>query len=196
MTDGVTDPVTGDVMDDALRGVGRSALVALAEALQSGRIGPPYGRAELAPYVPMQHVSGLVALLSDPDSDGRGPRQIARMLGLVIRERAEVQRIEDRVELVWSPAEFDEVDSRDTSVVVQDLFRRATRCILIVTYVLDDGAKAQALFADLAARMDAEPELEVRIVANVQRPHGDDVDAQTLVTRFAKRQRERVWPGK
>jgi len=62
--------------------------------------------------------------------------------------------------------------------------------------MLDDGPKARALFGDLAARMDVEPHLEVRIVANMQRPHGDDVDAQTLVARFATRLRERVWPGK
>ena len=123
------------------------------------------------------------------------PGHIARGVALLAEERAAAQAMSDRIELVWSPPELDQVDFRDTSVVVQELFRRAERSVLIVTYVFDHGDKAEAIFGELAARMDAEPGLAVRIIANIKRDHGDDTPAATLERAFAKRLREKVWPG-
>jgi len=61
--------------------------------------------------------------------------------------------------------------------------------------VVDQGMKAEALLAGLASRMDASPDLAVRIIANVQRLHKDETPAKTLVRAFATRLREKVWPG-
>ena len=103
--------------------------------------------------------------------------------------------IADRVELVWSGTEVTGSASRDTSVVVQELFREARESVLIASYALDTGSKAEALFGLLATRMDAEPDLHVRLFVNVHRKHGDVTADVVLLREFADTFRQKVWPG-
>ena len=63
------------------------------------------------------------------------------------------QEIHDRVELVWTGQEVVGSQSRDTSVVVRELFSTAKSSILISSFAVDKGKKAQALFGVLASRM-------------------------------------------
>jgi len=182
-------------MSHPLRRLGRAALDALAEGLRTGRLAPPYNRSALAPHTPHEHLDAVVALLNEMHIDGMGARHIARTLALLAEERAAAQIVSDRIELVWSPSELDHVDCRDTSVVVQDLFRQAKHSVLIVTFVFDQGVKAEAIFGELAERMDADPKLAVRVIVNVKRNYGDDTPAATLERAFAKRLRDLVWPG-
>ena len=121
--------------------------------------------------------------------------QCAELLGLLAEQRAAEQRMSDRVQLVWSPPELDHVDARDTVVVVQDLFRAAKKNILIVSYVLDAGKKAETLFGELAARMDDDPDLAVRIFVNIPRKRYDNTPSTKLIDEFAARVRDEVWPG-
>ena len=51
------------------------------------------------------------------------------MLRLLAEERAAAQAIADRVELVWSGTEVMAGASRDTAVVVQELFREAREAV-------------------------------------------------------------------
>ncbi len=178
-----------------LRALGRMALEGLADDLASGRLVPPFRRASLEPHVPAEHVEAVRAALDALVADGMHPRHVARALRLLAEERAASQRVSDRVQLVWSPPDLDAVDARDTAVVVQELFRRAERSVLIATFALDEKRKAAGLFGELAARMDAEPALAVRVLANVHRRHGDDTPASTLVREFAARMRTDIWPG-
>lgn len=171
-------------MSHVLRRLGRAALDSLAEGLRSGRLTPPYTRSALSPHAPKEALDALHAALHDMHARGMGPAHIAWAVALLAEERAATQAMSDRLELVWSPPELDQVDCRDTSVVVQELFRRAEHSILIVTYVFDQGDKAAAIFGELAARMDAEPTLAVRIIANVKREHGDATPAATLARAF------------
>ncbi|MFH1469407.1 MAG: DISARM system phospholipase D-like protein DrmC [Pseudomonadota bacterium] len=182
-------------MTDPLRRLGRGSLASLAEALAAGRLGPPYHPAALAHHVPDPLVQTAVAALAALDAEGMAPRHIARTLALLAEERAAGQRIADRLQLVLSPPELDQVDARDTIVVVQDLLRAATSRVIIASYALDEGPKAEALFGALAARMDQLPDLDVALYLNVHRPHLDDTPSPVLLGAFAKRFRERVWPG-
>lgn len=183
-------------MSHPLRALGRSALAGLAEALAAGRLGTPITKAALAPHVPKEHLDDVSAALAELESDGMAPRHIARAVHLLTEERDAGQRMSDRVQLVWSPPDLDEVDARDTSVVVQELFRRARSSVLISTFALDEKKKAAALFGELAARMDEEPRLAVRVFANIHRKHLDETPSVTLIREFAARIREQVWPGK
>jgi phosphatidylserine/phosphatidylglycerophosphate/cardiolipin synthase-like enzyme len=182
-------------MSHPLRALGRTALEGLADALQSGRIGGPVARSSLVAHVPDDHVDTVFRFLADLETDGMAPRHIAATLKLVAEERAAAQRMSDRVQLVWTPAEHDHVDARDTSVVVQELFRLATRSVLITTFALDAGKKAETLFGDLAARMDASPDLSVHVLVNIHRKHKDTTPSPVLVREFARRLRANVWPG-
>ena len=183
-------------MNHPLRALGRTALAGLAEALAAGRIGAPITRAALGHHVPEEHLGAIAAALAAMESDGMAPRHIARAVHLLVEERDAGQRMSDRVQLVWSPPDLDAVDARDTSVVVQELFRQARHSVLISTFALDEKKKAEALFGELAARMDAEPSLTVRVFANVHRKHLDDTPSATLVREFATHIRKQVWPGK
>jgi phosphatidylserine/phosphatidylglycerophosphate/cardiolipin synthase-like enzyme len=129
------------------------------------------------------------------ENDGMAPRHIARAVDLLVEERDAGQRMSDRVELVWSPPDLDTVDARDTSVVVQQLFRRAQSSVLISTFALDEKKKAEALFGELAARMDSDACLVVRVFANIHRTHLDSTSSSALVHQFATRIRDHVWPG-
>lgn len=182
-------------MSHPLRTLGRAALVGLADALAGGIIGAPITRAALAPHVPKEHLDATWAALVAMEADGMAPRHIAAAIRLLVEERAAAQRMSDRVELVWSPPDLDAIDARDTSVVVQELFRRASRSVLISTFALDEKKKAEALFGELASRMDNEPELVVRVFANIHRKHLDETPSVALVREFTKRVREQVWPG-
>ena len=183
-------------MSHPLRALGRAALIGLADALARGSIGAPITRASLAPHVPGDHLDAVGAALIAMERDGMAPRHIAQAVRLLIEERDAGQRMADRVELVWSPPELDTIDARDTSVVVQELFRRAKVSVLISTFALDARKKAEALFGELAARMDAEPALTVRVFANIHRKYLDKTPATTLVREFATRMREDIWPGR
>jgi phosphatidylserine/phosphatidylglycerophosphate/cardiolipin synthase-like enzyme len=183
-------------MSSPLRALGRPALLALAEAFAAGRIGTPVTTAALAAHVPPHHLIAVTEALAQMERDGTTGRHLACTLRLLVEERDASQRMADRVQLVWSPAELDTVDARDTSVVVQELFRQAKLSVLICTYALDEKAKATALFGELAARMDADPRLSVRVFANVKRPWHDAGPAEMLVREFARHMRDEVWPGK
>lgn len=182
-------------MTHPLRRLGRPSLIALAEALEAGRLRLPIHRSTVAHHVPDEHLGPVIESLQELLDDGMAPRHIARSLRLLAEERASAQRMSDRVQLVLSPPELDQVDARDTVVVVQDLLREAKERVLIVSYALDEGPKAEALFGELAKRMDEHPELQVSVFANVHRKHKDDTPSSVLLRAFATRFREKVWPG-
>lgn len=182
-------------MSHPLRRLGRSALVGLSEALSAGRLRAPFTRSAVAQHVPDEHVDAVRAALGALCDEGMQPAHIARVLSLLVEERTAAQRTEDRVQLVWSPPDLDQVDARDTAVVVQDLFRAATQSVLVASYALDEGDKAAALFGRLAARMDADADLDVRFYVNIHRKHLDETPSSMLVRQFAQRLKDHVWPG-
>lgn len=170
-------------------------MLGVAQALRAGRLAAPFSRSTLAGLVPEDDVGPALLALRALASDGLSERHLAVMLELLAEERAARQDVADRVELVLSPPELDGVDARDTSVVVGDLFRRATRSVQIVSFAIDAGEKARALFGGLAARMDAEPGLSVRLYLNIHRKHLDETPSAALTRAFVRHFRDQVWPG-
>jgi phosphatidylserine/phosphatidylglycerophosphate/cardiolipin synthase-like enzyme len=193
-------------MSHALRTLSRSALASLADALHSGHIRAPLTRAALAGHVPESQVDTVLAALSVMELDGMAHRHIAHVVGILAEERAAGQRMSDRVQFVWSPPDLDRIDARDTAVVVQDLFRQARTSILISTFAMDEQRRSHPLFSELAARMDAEPLLSVRVFANIHHPGSHrrnrseqipmSSDPAQLVLDFAQKIRREIWPGR
>ncbi len=72
--------------------------------------------------------------------------------------------IEHAVQIVSTAPAGDIAMHRDTAVVVQDLFRRARRSLLISTYGIYAGRE---IFRSLAARMESESEVRVRLFLNI-----------------------------
>ncbi|MCZ6691781.1 MAG: DISARM system phospholipase D-like protein DrmC [Planctomycetota bacterium] len=179
----------------ALRGLGCPTMKGLAAALERGRVAPPFRRSQMQGHVPDEMLEGVLGELEDLSSSGMAPGHIAHMLRLLAEERAAAQAIADRVELVWSGTEVMAGASRDTAVVVQELFREARESVLIASYALDSGTKAEALFGALAKRLEAEPDLRVRLFVNVHRKHKDETAEAVLLREFADAFRDEIWPG-
>ena len=179
-----------------LRRLGRPNMVGLAAALAGRRIAPPFRRSQLLGHVPDQLLDGVLDELQDLSARGMTPPHIAWMLQMLAEERSATQAVADRVELVWSGAEVLAATSRDTAVVVQELFREATESVLIASYALDTGSRAKELFGTLAGRMDTEPDLKVRLFVNVHRKQRDDTADAVLLREFADTFQHDLWPGK
>ena len=179
----------------ALQKLGHSDMTGLATALDRGRVATPFHRSQLQGHVADDLAEEILGELHDLSASGMAPRHIAHMLRLLARERGAAQAIADRVELVWSGTEVMAGGSRDTAVVVQELFREARESVLVASYAFDTGSKGRALFETLAGRMDAEPDLRVRLFVNVQREYRDETADAVLLREFADSFRHDLWPG-
>jgi phosphatidylserine/phosphatidylglycerophosphate/cardiolipin synthase-like enzyme len=76
--------------------------------------------------------------------------------------------------------------------VYEELLSSAEHSVWASSYVYFDGPRA---FDVLARRMDAKPELHVRLLLNIQRRKGDTTVVHDLVRRFADRFWGTEWPG-
>ena len=112
----------------------RPALVALAAALEAGRVSAAVTASSLRHVVPNKRVRAVRRELLELGARGMAPEHIAHTLRLLSEERARAQAIADRVELVWSGTEVMAGGSRDTAVVVQELFQEARESVLIASY--------------------------------------------------------------
>ena len=174
----------------------RPALLGLAAALETGRLCAPYLSSALVHYSPIGLCQNVANELNHLSNIGSTPSHIAYTLNLLAAERTASQQVRDRVELVWTGQELVGSESRDTAVVAHELFNTAKRSVLIASFAIDRGEKARALFQRLAHRMDANPNLRVRMFLNVQRPHKNEESESILLKRFADTFRHEIWSGR
>jgi phosphatidylserine/phosphatidylglycerophosphate/cardiolipin synthase-like enzyme len=178
-------------LTDLLRALSPSALVDLARLVEAR------GDEEFAPV--QFHRLGLgsdsaaiaVELQSLKDS-GLTSVALGRLLRLVADERRAAQAAADRTELVWTGPETAGAGSRDTAVVVRELFSMATRSVLVASYAIYNGKQ---VFGPLAARMAQMPGLQVRLFVNVARAHLDQRRAGELLKAYADAFQRDHWPG-
>jgi phosphatidylserine/phosphatidylglycerophosphate/cardiolipin synthase-like enzyme len=168
-----------------------ATLRALADALRVGRLHAPVTSAGLARVGIYGVPSGLTAEI-DAGLVGFGAAGLAWGIDRLVEERE--AHAASRPELVWTGPETAGAGSRDTSVVVAELFRSAERSVLVATYAVYQGTQ---VFALLAERMQALPELSVRLFVNIPRPAGcpPNVGEAHLVRAFAERFAAEDWPA-
>jgi phosphatidylserine/phosphatidylglycerophosphate/cardiolipin synthase-like enzyme len=94
-------------------------------------------------------------------------------------------------ELVWTGPEAGAARSRDTAVVVRELFGVAQRDVIISTFVV---RQADAVFRPLAERMHQVQDLRVRLFLNVGRDWRDTTLESELLREFAE-ELGREWPS-
>ncbi len=173
----------------------RPALSGLAEALESGRVVFPVSPITVSGYAPAACLLEIVAELNQLYQQGMVANHVAYILRVLAAERTESQAKQDQVDLVWTGPEVPGTESRDTSIVVRELFNSAHYSVLISSFAIDHGYKSQQIFQPLAQRMDADPQLSVRMFLNVKRQYNDPTSAQTLLREFSETFRRQVWPG-
>jgi phosphatidylserine/phosphatidylglycerophosphate/cardiolipin synthase-like enzyme len=152
---------------------------------------PPYTAAGIGLQPHGIEGQALAAELNGLADLGAGPKVIARTLQLVAQEREQAQRIADRVELVWSGPEGFGAGTRDTSVVVRELFRNACDFVLVAGFAVAQG---KHIFEALAERMEAHPKLVVQMFLNVGRSLHDGRPDGEIVREFVAKFCSHEWP--
>lgn len=182
-------------MKSPLHQINRPALLSLAKAFEAGRIPLPCATVSIIPHVPDALATSVSNELNRLHSMGMGTQLMAHTLRLLAEERELAQQRHDAVDLVWTGDKLPGSESRDTYVVVQELFASATSSVLIASYALDTGHKSRTLFQVLADRMDTNPALQVRMFLNIKRSHKDNTPDSVLLRKFAEEFQHNIWPG-
>lgn len=173
----------------ALRAMPARILRDLALGLRTGRPAAdasPFMIRYVLPELDEPAAAELAALLAS----GFGPEHAALLLEVVAAERMPGSEAM-KVELVTSGPDA-AGDSRDTGVILRQLFASAERRVLIVGFAIHQGRE---IFAVLAERMRQLPDLAVRMCVEVRRSAGDTTRADALLKRFAERFVGQEWPG-
>ena len=161
----------------------------LASALESGVLAAPYSAASLRSVLGMQaDVVDIARALLELDRLGVSGAAAAAW----IRTVDEATSRTPRPDLVWSGPEVPGLHARDTRRVFEELLGSAERSVWASTYAFFDGPRA---FQVLAQRMDAESQVRVTLLLNIQRKRGDTTAANQLVRKFADRFWTEDWPG-
>lgn len=179
-------------MTSALLSLSHSQLVALADALDAGRAGPPFATLSLGQALTGRSSELVAGELRSLAASGMTRAHIAHLVRTVAAERERSQRASDRVELVWTGPEVTGSGSRDTLVVVRELFARAASSVYVAGFAVYQG---KTVFGPLARRMDAVPDLTVRLFLNVARRPSDGRPADEIIGAFGRSFVSEHWPG-
>src|SRR2546422_7968868 len=117
-------------MSPLLDGLGPPQLEALANALQRGRLAN-LSLASLAPLVGDQANSGIVGELEERRRSVGDPVLAEVLRAVAAERRAATLRADRRLELVWTGPEGQGAGTRDTAIVVRELFQQAERDVLV-----------------------------------------------------------------
>jgi phosphatidylserine/phosphatidylglycerophosphate/cardiolipin synthase-like enzyme len=94
-------------------------------------------------------------------------------------------------ELVWTGPESIASNSRDTAIVIDDIFSTADRSVLVSSFVVQSG---NVVFRALARRLDEKPDLRVRMFLHVARKPNDTREDSELLREFSAGLASQ-WPG-
>ena len=173
---------------DPFAGESAVTLRACAAALRTGQLAHPLSRMALARAA--QCSEALSGVLLQLDSEGLSSAHMALLLD-VAADAAEARLLgATSADLVWTGPEAPGSHSRDTAVVVEELFSNAQRQVLVSSFVVRQG---DVVFKPLAARMAEVPDLRVRLFLHVPRGLNDTRNESELLREFADRFPEQ-WP--
>lgn len=179
-------------MPDALRRLAPEDLRALDAAVRAGRLSAPFTAAAVRTYCPGSAADDAAASLQQLADEGIRPEHLSLLLRALADARHGGRGLEEGIDLVWTGPDVPGPVSRDTGVVVRELFSAAERSVVVAGYAVYQGRE---VFRALAERMEVVSGLQVRMFLDVQRPHTDTTRDADLVRRFAVRFRSREWPG-
>jgi phosphatidylserine/phosphatidylglycerophosphate/cardiolipin synthase-like enzyme len=165
-------------------------LVQVADALSQGRLTAPFSAVGIARLGVSNPQSLSVDLISFIDR-GLQPVQLAILLREIVHQRQSLSSQGPTVELVVTGPDSRKA-SRDTAVVVEQLFAEVQRSVLLVGFALYKG---DVIFRSLAERLDATPTLDVKLCLDISRRGTDTTRDQDLIARFAREFVEKNWSG-
>ncbi len=125
-------------------------------------------------------------------TEGLSSDHLAFFLDILASDRESRPDVNEAIELVSTGPEAVSYPTRDTRIVVRELFRQAQRSVLVAGYAVYQG---RDVFQALAERMDSTPDLHVRMFLDVPRIQGDTSHASEILRRYIDRFRKHEWPG-
>jgi phosphatidylserine/phosphatidylglycerophosphate/cardiolipin synthase-like enzyme len=166
------------------------SLKALADAAVRGDLDKP-SVLNVQSFVHTGLVQQVANELKQAMSEGLTRPGLVMLLETLVAERDRQERHGLRANLVWSGPDLDGDHSRDTRVVVHELFRKARKQVLVSTYKLYQGKE---LFQPLYETQAAHPDLKVTLFVDIAR--GDKTNStQQLLDEFRAKFNE-DWPWK
>lgn len=178
---------------DSIHDLAATDLRTLADTLRMGRLSAPFSAVGLQRFCLNGDAAAIADTLQKLADEGATSGAIAMMLAMLADGKAPSRATDGIVDLVWTGPEAPEAPSRDTGVVVRELFTAAHEHVLVAGYAVYQGKE---VFRALAERMDACPVLKVEMFLDIQRGYKDTTIAEDLVRRFTDRFRTKEWPGK
>jgi len=175
----------------ALAALGREDLNRLAELLEAGLLRPPLGALTLRNHISGAHADSVAECLEMLAPRQLTPDQLALVLRAFAAGRAAGGGTPVDVEVVVTGPDATSV-TRDTGVVMRQLFDRARERVLAVGFAVHQG---KSVFQALARRMEEDRSLDATLCIDVRRPRGDTSLASQVVRRFAENFVENEWPG-
>jgi phosphatidylserine/phosphatidylglycerophosphate/cardiolipin synthase-like enzyme len=179
-------------MPEALRSLAPENLRGLEAAVRAGRLWAPFSAAALRAYCPEPAAADAAAALQQLVDEGIRPEHLSLLLQALADARQGPRGLDEGIDLVWTGPDVPGLISRDTGVVVRELFSAAERSVLVAGYAVYQG---RDVFRALAEQMEAVPDLQVRMFLDIQRTYTDTTRDVDLVRRFAVRFRSHEWPG-
>jgi hypothetical protein len=161
----------------------------LAQALRAGRL-TEAATAFMVRYAVPAVSEAASAELSSLLAAGLGPQHAALLLDAFATE-GKLRADAAALELVTSGPDIAGA-TRDTGVVLRELFTEAEHRVLVVGFAVYQGRE---IFAALADRMRHRAGLAVRLCLDVRRAPGDTTRSDALLHRFAERFVRQEWPG-
>ena len=180
-------------MLEILNKLSERELLNIAGALRMGRLSEPFSTLSIQTCCDTQHAAGVSRLLKQLSGEGMKTDHAALIFESAAKAGAREAENTNGLELVWTGPPVAKLTTRDTGVVVRELFSVAQRDVLIACFAVYQG---EALFQILAERMDRIPELRVRMFLNIARGWGDTSESSEIVRHYAADFKTKHWPGK
>ena len=167
----------------------------LADAIDSERVVAPYSSVNLNRIIPNDLSESTATYLNELYEYGYNNKSLANTLRLLAKEREHWKTVtSDSLDLVWTGPEAPGSYSRDTSVVVRELFQSAQDEVLVSGYAVYQGL---SVFKELASLMDSNPNLKVSMFFDVKREYRDTTtEDDSILATFRDRFINEQWPGK
>jgi phosphatidylserine/phosphatidylglycerophosphate/cardiolipin synthase-like enzyme len=156
------------MLSDILR-LSNHDLDRLLDALVRRAIGPDAGVDQIRRAGLEAEAPRIRLWLSEAMVQFGSVERISSMVRLLREQRYRLAKAHPAPELIVTGPEADGIATRDTRVVVRELFESARRSVLIVGYTFHGSGP---IFEPLAGRMAGNSELSVRIVVNVHPQRG------------------------
>src|ERR1700733_4736900 len=125
-------------------------LVQVADAVEIGRLAPPFTGFSVSRHVPGELCDRVAGELNRLYESGMQVPHLACLLHAVADERLTIQNADRGVQLVWSGPEVPGAQSRDTGILVGELFSTAENSILVAGFAVAQGKQ---IFKKLSDRM-------------------------------------------